>query len=56
MIAGLSNTLDVYVAQVSEMSDTQLQECSDVIERALVHFLVEQHLRVPGVSASLLTT
>lgn len=55
MIADLANTLDSYVSRVSEMSDAQLQECSDIIERALVHFLVEQHLRVPGVSASLLT-
>jgi hypothetical protein len=56
VIADLSNTLDAYVARVSEMSGPQLQECSDIIERALVHFLVEQHLRIPGVSASLLTT
>lgn len=56
MIADLADTLDAYVGHVSEMSDAQLQECSDIIERALVHFLVEQHLRVPGVSAALLTT
>ena len=47
----LSNT----IKRVSEMSDKELQETSDIIERALVHFLVEQHLRSPGVSASLLS-
>jgi hypothetical protein len=52
----LSKSLDSFLALVSGMSDSQLQECSDIIERALVHFLVEQHLRSPGVSASLLTS
>jgi len=56
VIAELSSCLDGYVARVSELSDPQLQEASDIIERALVHFLVEQHLRIPGVSASLLTS
>jgi len=56
VISTLSDIIDVHVAQVSELSDEQLQECCDIIERALVHFLVEQHLRAPGVSASLLYT
>jgi hypothetical protein len=55
LIRDLSRELDNAVAHVSELSDTDLQRCSDLIERALVHFLVEQNMR-SGVSASVLTT
>lgn len=56
MIKDLSDSLDKVIWHVSELSDERLQEISDVIERALVHCLVEQNMRAPGVSASLLTT
>ena len=42
----LASTLDACVTRVGEMPDEELMESSLLVERALVHMLVEQQLRV----------
>ena len=42
----LTQTLDSYVNRVGEMTDDELMESSLLVERALVHMLVEQQLRM----------
>lgn len=45
-MSDLSSALDSYVTRVGEMSDDELMESSVLVERALVHMLVEQQLRL----------
>ena len=45
-MSDLASTLDSYVTRVGEMPDEELMESSLLVERALVHMLVEQQLRV----------
>ena len=45
-MSDLASTLDDYVTRVGEMPDDELMESSVLVERALVHMLVEQQLRV----------
>ena len=50
MTVPLSEFLDSQVASVSQLCDDDLRACSDLLERALIHFLVEHQMREPGVS------
>ena len=50
MTVPLSEFLDSQVASVSQLCDDDLRACSDLLERAPIHFLVEQQMREPGVS------
>lgn len=45
-MSDLAATLDSYITRVGEMSDAELLEAAVLIERALVHVLVEQQLRL----------
>lgn len=45
-MTAIAEALDPFIASVSEMSDDELQECADNVERALIHFLVEQQMRL----------
>lgn len=45
MTSELSSVLDPLIARVSELSDSELQAFADVLERGLIHFLVEQQMR-----------
>ena len=44
-MTAIAEALDPFVARVSEMPDDELQDCADNVERALIHFLVEQQMR-----------
>ena len=46
----LTSIFDRYIEQVSELSDNELAGLAEVTERALIHFLVEQQMRVNSVS------
>lgn len=50
MIKELSRLFDRYIEKVSELSDDELAALAEVTERALIHFLVEQQMRVNSVS------
>jgi len=45
-VKDLSKFLDKQINRVGEMTDEELMDVSLVIERALIHMLVEQQLRV----------
>lgn len=45
-VTDLAATLDACVTRVGEMPDDELMESSLLVERALVHMLVEQQLRM----------
>lgn len=42
----MSDALEPFIGRVSEMPDDELQDCADNVERALIHFLVEQQMRL----------
>ena len=46
MTAELTAALDPIIAGVSEIPDAELQGVADVLERGLIHLLVEQQMRV----------
>ncbi len=45
MTAELAAVLDPLISRVSEIPDDELQAFADVLERGLIHFLVEQQMR-----------
>ncbi len=45
MTAELSAVLDPLISRVSEIQDDELQAVAEVLERGLIHFLVEQQMR-----------
>lgn len=45
-MTAIADALDPFISRVSEMPDGELRECAEYAERALIHFLLEQHLRV----------
>ena len=45
MTAALSAALDPVISGVSEIPDDELQEYAGVLERGLIHVLVEQQMR-----------
>lgn len=45
MTAALSAVLDPLISTVSEIPDGDLQAYADVLERGLIHVLVEQQMR-----------
>lgn len=50
MILDLSRILDSYISRVSEIDDNELAQCAELLERGLIHFLVEQQMRANSVS------
>lgn len=46
----LSRLFNNYIEKVSELSDDELAALTQVTERALIHFLVEQQMRMSSVS------
>ena len=46
----LTRLFNKYIEKVSELSDEDLTTLSEITERALIHFLVEQQMRVNSVS------
>jgi hypothetical protein len=46
MITNLDDSLSVLIAKISEISDEDLIVMARIVERAYIHVLVEQGLRV----------
>jgi hypothetical protein len=47
----LTDAIDDYVHRVGEMTLTELNDAVQILERGLIHVMLEQHLRVhEGVS------
>lgn len=44
-MTAIAEALEPFIGSVSEMRDDELQDCADNVERALIHFLVEQQMR-----------
>jgi len=50
-VKDLTDTIDSYVHKVGEMTLVELDHAVEILERGLIHVLVEQHLRAhEGVS------
>lgn len=45
-MSDLAKTLDAHINRVGEMDDNELMDSSLHIERALIHMLVEQQMRM----------
>lgn len=45
MTASLAAALNPLISSVSEIPDDELQAYAEVLERGLIHFLVEQQMR-----------
>lgn len=52
MITNLDDSLTVLIGKISELSDEDLLVMSRIVERAYIHVLVEQGLRVKVVPSS----